>query len=114
MKTASRRPVLAAVVVLLAAVVGGLFLAGPAHAQAVETGSLAFSGDPGDYISGGQSYAYSTEAGDTMDVSGWVSAGSWVRRGGLGFSGPGGVAGRGRRGSLVCRRRGCGGPARRA
>lgn len=42
----------------------------PASAQAVATGSLSFSGDPGDYISGGGSYAYSTGGGDVLTVSG--------------------------------------------
>jgi hypothetical protein len=42
--------------------------AGTAQAQAVTSGSLTFSGDPGDYISGGQSYAYSTDDQDGLTV----------------------------------------------
>ncbi len=41
----------------------------PAQAQAVASGSLAFSGDPGDWISGGGSYAYSTDAKDRLTVN---------------------------------------------
>lgn len=49
----------------------GLALGGaPAHAQPVTTGSLAFAGDPGDYISGGQPHSYSTDAKDTLSVNG--------------------------------------------
>ncbi|MFD4689606.1 hypothetical protein [Streptomyces sp. NPDC058463] len=46
-------------------------LSGPqAHAQPVTDGSLAFSGDEGDWISGGGSYAYSTDAQDKVSVTG--------------------------------------------
>jgi hypothetical protein len=68
MKILSRRPVLAAVF-SLAAVLGGLIAAGPAEAQTVASGTLSFSGDPGDYITGGLSYSYSTAAGDILTVS---------------------------------------------
>jgi len=50
---------------VLAVLVG----AGPAQAQPVASGSLSFSGDEGDYISGGSSYAYSTEAKDRLTVT---------------------------------------------
>ncbi|WP_280719850.1 hypothetical protein [Kitasatospora sp. MAP5-34] len=40
-----------------------------AHAQTVGTGTLSFSGDAGDYISGGQSYSYSTASQDKLNVS---------------------------------------------
>jgi hypothetical protein len=53
----------------LTAAVGGLLVAGTAHAQPVATGSLSFSGNPGDYISQGKSYSYSTSKGDALDVS---------------------------------------------
>jgi hypothetical protein len=43
--------------------------AAPAHAQPVTTGSLAFNGDPGDYISGGRPHSYSTGAGDVLSVN---------------------------------------------
>ena len=68
MKISWRRPVLAAVLSLTAAV-GGLLLSDPAHAQTVSSGSFSFSGDPGDWISGGQSYSYSTGNGDSLNVS---------------------------------------------
>lgn len=46
-------------------------LSGPqAHAQPVTDGSLAFSGDEGDWISGGGSYAYSTDSQDKVSVTG--------------------------------------------
>jgi hypothetical protein len=35
----------------------------------VTTGTLSFSGDSGDYISGGKSYSYDTSKGDALDVS---------------------------------------------
>ncbi len=41
-----------------------------AHARTVESGSLEFAGDAGDWISGGQSYSYSTTSQDRFDVSG--------------------------------------------
>jgi hypothetical protein len=58
----------AAVIALpvLAALVG----VAPAHAQEVASGSLSFSGDQGDYISGGRAYAYSIEAKDRLTVNG--------------------------------------------
>ena len=68
MKTAWRRPLLAAAL-SLATVAGGLLLASPAQAQTVTSGSLTFSGDSGDWITGGQSYSYSTENGDGLSVS---------------------------------------------
>jgi hypothetical protein len=75
MKMLWRRCVLAAALSLTAAV-GGLLVAGTAHAQTVATGSLSFSGNPGDYISQGKSYSYSTSHGDALDVS--SSTGSTV------------------------------------
>ncbi len=51
-------------------VVGSLFLVGPVSAQAVESGSFSFSGDPDDPITGGQSYSYDTSASDQMTVVG--------------------------------------------
>jgi hypothetical protein len=44
-------------------------VAAPAQAQAVTSGSMSFSGDPGDYITGGLAYSYSTDAGDILSVS---------------------------------------------
>ena len=41
----------------------------PAGAQPVESGSLDFSGDPGDYITGGQAYSYSVDGGDLLTVA---------------------------------------------
>jgi hypothetical protein len=58
-----------AVVFALAPVVAGIAVAGPAQALAVTSGSMSFSGDPGDYISGGATYSYSTDAGDALNVS---------------------------------------------
>lgn len=55
------------VLAVAAAVAAGM--TGTAHAQTVDSGSLSFSGDAGDYISGGQSYAYSTAGGDSLTVS---------------------------------------------
>jgi hypothetical protein len=68
MRSAHRR-VSAALVSLAAAAAVCVLGAAPADAQPVSSGSLSFSGDPGDYISGGQSYSYSTDAGDILNVS---------------------------------------------
>jgi hypothetical protein len=68
MKTSWRRAVLAGAVSLTAAL-SGLFVAAPAQAQPVTSGSLTFTGDAGDYISGGQTYSYSTESGDVLSVA---------------------------------------------
>ena len=46
-----------------------LIRASPVQAQTVESGSLSFSGDPGDFITGGASYSYSTANGDAISVS---------------------------------------------
>ncbi|WSQ08772.1 hypothetical protein OG604_13855 [Streptomyces sp. NBC_01231] len=48
----------------------GLLSGTEAHALPVSDGSFSFSGDEGDYISGGQSYAYATASQDRMNVSG--------------------------------------------
>ncbi|MGW0424541.1 hypothetical protein [Streptomyces sp. NPDC003015] len=48
----------------------GLLSGTEAHALPVAQGSFSFSGDEGDYISGGQSYAYTTASQDRMNVSG--------------------------------------------
>jgi hypothetical protein len=40
-----------------------------ASAQPVETGSLAFTSDPGDWVGHGGSYSYSTTAGDEFNVT---------------------------------------------
>jgi hypothetical protein len=67
MKISLRRPVLAAVL-SLTAVAACLIVAAPAEAQPVTSGSLSFSGDPDDFITGGLSYSYSVDAGDILDV----------------------------------------------
>lgn len=56
--------------VSLAAAVGALTVPGAAQAQPVESGVFAMSGDPGDYITGGDSYRYEVSAGDQLTVSG--------------------------------------------
>ncbi|MER5891824.1 hypothetical protein [Streptomyces sp. NPDC001876] len=48
-------------------------LAGTAQAHEAVTGSLSFSGEPGEYISGGQSYAYTPETTEMFDISGPTS-----------------------------------------
>src|SRR5215207_5453142 len=65
----ARRRVPAALFSLAAVAAACVLTAAPAQAQAVDSGSLSFTGDPGDYISGGQSYSYSTETGDILSVS---------------------------------------------
>jgi hypothetical protein len=58
----------ASAVVALALAAGALG-AGAASAQTVTSGSFAFSGDAGDYISGGGSYQYSVAANDRLNVA---------------------------------------------
>ncbi|WP_410596283.1 hypothetical protein [Amycolatopsis sp. lyj-23] len=60
-----KRATAAAAVPVLALLVGAV----PAQAQTVASGSLSFSGDPGDWISGGGSYAYSTDTKDRLTVN---------------------------------------------
>jgi hypothetical protein len=57
-----------AVIALSSALVVGL--TGPASAQAVTTGSLSFTSDPGDWVGLGESASYATSAGDVMSVTG--------------------------------------------
>src|SRR5215471_7516760 len=64
-----RRPALAAVFALTASL-GVILVSAPAQAQTVASGSLTFSGDPGDFITLGGSFAYSISAGDSLTVSG--------------------------------------------
>ncbi|WP_017238902.1 hypothetical protein [Streptomyces sp. SS] len=45
-------------------------LTGSAQAHEAVTGSLVFAGDPGEYISGGQSYALTPDTTDMFDVTG--------------------------------------------
>ncbi|MFG1914310.1 hypothetical protein [Micromonospora sp. NPDC048898] len=47
----------------------GLALAAPAQAQTVESGSVSFGGEPGEVITGGNSYSYSTDDGDQLTTS---------------------------------------------
>jgi heat shock protein HslJ len=54
----------------LALATGATLLTGTAaQAQGVDTGSFSFGGDDGDWISGGQSYSYSTSAKDAITVT---------------------------------------------
>ncbi|MCP2196745.1 hypothetical protein [Lentzea flava] len=63
-----RRLVQRAVFVPVLAVVLAVFTVGQASAQPVTDGSVDFSGDPGDWITGGGSYKYSKAAGDDLTV----------------------------------------------
>ncbi|MFE9450142.1 hypothetical protein [Streptomyces sp. NPDC006739] len=47
----------------------GLLFGADAQALPIAQGSFSFSGDEGDYISGGQSYAYSTASQDRLNIS---------------------------------------------
>ncbi|MGH3378297.1 MAG: hypothetical protein ACRDP6_26600 [Actinoallomurus sp.] len=57
-------------VVSAALAIASLVTVGPASAQTVQTGTLSFTSDPGDYIGGGQSASYDTSAGDGLNVTG--------------------------------------------
>ncbi|MEU3889174.1 hypothetical protein [Streptomyces sp. NPDC029041] len=59
-----------ALAVAMATGTTGLLSGTEAHALPVADGSFSFSGDEDDYISGGQSYAYTTASQDRMNVSG--------------------------------------------
>ncbi|MFJ9754919.1 hypothetical protein [Streptomyces sp. NPDC101149] len=48
-------------------------LTGTAEAHEAVTGSLSFSGEAGEYISGGRSYSYTPETTEMFDISGPVS-----------------------------------------
>lgn len=84
MKTSWRRSLVTGAVALTAAL-GGLVVADPAQAQTVESGSLTFAGDAGDYITGGQTYSYSTESGDVLSVA--SADGGTVNIGVTGYNG---------------------------
>jgi hypothetical protein len=56
--------------IALAVAAGALLGAPPASAQPEISGTFAFSGDAGDYISGGQSYSYNTANSNTLTVTG--------------------------------------------
>lgn len=47
---------------------GAALLASPAQAVPVQTGSLTMASDEGDYIGGGETYAYATSAGDLFST----------------------------------------------
>jgi hypothetical protein len=71
-RRAFKRHLAAATTVLafLATTTGGLALSsGTAQAQDVVSGSLTFTGDPGDYIAGDNTYTYSPDAGDRLEVT---------------------------------------------
>ncbi|MFB6818102.1 hypothetical protein ACFCV8_26530 [Streptomyces sp. NPDC056347] len=48
-------------------------LKGTAQAHEADTGSLSFSGEPGEYISGGQSHTFTPGTTDMFDISGPTS-----------------------------------------
>ncbi|MFI9010274.1 hypothetical protein ACIGNX_23875 [Actinosynnema sp. NPDC053489] len=67
MRNSSLRRAAVAVVASAAALVA---LSTPALAQPVTTGTASFTGDPGDWVTFGGSYAYDTGAGDSLAVFG--------------------------------------------
>ncbi|MGY0004081.1 hypothetical protein ACW0Q9_09285, partial [Micromonospora sp. I033] len=72
MRISRRRPLLAAALALLAGV-AGLAMATPAQAEPREvpaTGTFTVSGEAGEPLTGGNSYAYSSDAGDEMRLWG--------------------------------------------
>lgn len=73
-----------AAVVIAVALTAGALGTGVANAQPVTDGGFAFSGDPGDYISGGGSYKYSPRDNDRLDV---YSNGNHVKVGVQGANG---------------------------
>ncbi|MBA2812371.1 hypothetical protein E0500_034885 [Streptomyces sp. KM273126] len=75
MKLAAPRRVLARATAVLVLALGmatgstGLLSGAEAHATPVTEGSFSFSGDEGDYISGGRSYAYATASDDRLNIT---------------------------------------------
>ncbi|MPY52223.1 hypothetical protein [Streptomyces acidicola] len=75
MKLSAPRRVLARATAVLVLAMGmatgstGLLSGAEAHAMPVTEGSFSFSGDPGDYISGGRSYAYATASDDRLNIT---------------------------------------------
>ena len=67
MSITRRRPFTAAALFFVVAA-GSLLVAAPVDAQPVESGTIEFSGDPGDYITGGLKYSYTTGV-DELTVS---------------------------------------------
>jgi hypothetical protein len=66
----SRGRALPIAVASAALAIASLVAVGPASAQTVQTGTLSFTSDPGDYIGGGQAASYDTSAGDGLNVTG--------------------------------------------
>jgi hypothetical protein len=75
MTLSTPRRVLARATAVLALALGmatsttGLLSGTAAHALPVTEGSFSFSGDEGDWVSGGRSYAYSVASQDRMDIT---------------------------------------------
>ena len=69
-----------AVIAVVASAATLVSLSTPASALSDTTGSASFTGDPGDWITGGGSYKYSTEVGDRLTLVG-SEANDYVRVG---------------------------------
>ncbi|MEV6588588.1 hypothetical protein [Streptomyces acidicola] len=75
MKLSAPRHVLARATAVLVLALGmatgstGLLSGAEAHATPVTEGSFSFSGDEGDYISDGRSYAYATASDDRLNIT---------------------------------------------
>jgi hypothetical protein len=68
MTVRTRRTVAAAFVAGVVTAAGLLTAATPAHAQPVVAGTFTMTGDPGDYITGGETYSYDVAAGDHLTI----------------------------------------------
>src|SRR5262245_7733179 len=71
MQITLRRAILA-IAAVLALVIGSVSLPGLAQARMANNGSLSFSGDENERLSGGRSFSYSTTDGDSFDVTGEI------------------------------------------
>ena len=69
MTTSWRRPLAVAVLGTIAAASGLLLVAPPAGAATATSGTVEFSGDPGDFIAGPTTYSY-TAGTDLLNVNG--------------------------------------------
>ncbi|MFF8287886.1 hypothetical protein ACF068_01475 [Streptomyces sp. NPDC016309] len=69
-RIAARATAVLALALAMAAGTTGLVAGPAAHALPVTDGTLTFSGDEGDYISGGRSYSYATASEDRLNITG--------------------------------------------
>ena len=68
MEVRTRRTLAATLLLGVVTTAGLLTAAGPAAAAPVDNGTFTMTGDPGDWVTGGQTYSYDTADGDLMSI----------------------------------------------